>query len=79
MTTKLHKSIARVSNEHIRDTGKFRPLVVTLYPSGCIGLRPQGTRREELYPLANIYAIAVKARVAAEKAEKKAARKTIRS
>ncbi len=75
MATKLNKPVSRVSGETVRDTGKFRPLVVTLYPAGLIGLRPMGTRREEVYPLASIYDLAVKARVSAEKAAKKAAKK----
>ena len=76
MATKLNKEITRVSNEVVRDTGKFRNLVVTLYPSGDIGLRPQGTRREERYPLEAVYHLALKARVAAEKlAKKKGAKK----
>ena len=70
MTTKLNKEVSRVSNETIRDGGKVRQLVVTLYPNGTIGLRPQGTRREEVYPLEAIYFAAVKARVAAAKKKK---------
>lgn len=72
MTTSLTKPVARLSHETVRDNGKPRRLVVTLYPSGMIGLRPEGTRREEQYPLEAIYAAAVKARVAAERAAKKA-------
>ena len=70
MATKLEKAITRVSNELVRDTGKFRPLVVTLYPNGTIGIRPQGTRREDTYPLEAVYHIAMKARVAEERAAK---------
>mgnify|MGYP001614199619 CR=1 FL=1 len=75
MATKLTKPVTRVADEFIRDAGKFRKLVVTMYPSGLIGVRPQGTRREEFYPITNIWYIAVKARVAAEKAAKAAKRK----
>ena len=70
MTTKLSKSVSRVSNELVRDGSKYRNLVVTIYPSGDIGLRPQGTRREERYPLEAIYHIALKARVLAERKAK---------
>ena len=63
MTTPLNKSVSRVSSERVRDGSKYRALVVTLYPSGDIGLRPQGTRREERYPLEAVYHIALKARV----------------
>ena len=62
MTTKLDKSVSRVSRELVRDGSKVRALVVTLYPSGDIGLRPQGTRREERYPLEAIYHLAIKSR-----------------
>jgi len=51
----------------VRDDGRNKPLVVTLYPNGDIGLRPKGTRREERYPLDAIYSIAVKARVLSER------------
>ncbi len=71
MTTKLEKKVSRVSLDTVRDGSKRRPLVITLYPSGDIGLRPQGTRREERYPLEAVYHAAVKARVAAERAAKK--------
>lgn len=75
MTTKLKKAVSRGTDELIRDAGKFRKLVVTIYPSGLIGIRPERTRREELMPITHIYSMAVKARVAAEKAEKAAKRK----
>ena len=67
MTTPLNKSVSRVSQERVRDGSKYRNLVITLYPSGDIGLRPQGTRREERYPLEAVYHIALKARVASER------------
>lgn len=78
MATKLEKAVTRVSNEVVRDTGKFRPLVVTLYPNGTVGIRPQGTRREETYPLDAVYHAAMKARVAAERAAKLAKKKGVR-
>ena len=74
MTTKLSKSVSRVSNEVVRDGSKYRNLVVTIYPSGMIGIRPQGTRREEQYPMDAVYHIALKARVAAERHAKKKAK-----
>lgn len=75
MTTKLTKSVSRVSSECVRDGNKIRNLVVTIYPSGDIGLRPQGTRREERYPLEAVYHTALKARVANERFAKKKGRK----
>ena len=74
MTIKLDKQVSRVSRELVRDGSKFRQLVVTLYPSGDIGIRPQGTRREERFPLEGVYHLAVKARVAAERAAKRKAK-----
>ena len=67
MTTPLNKSVSRVCQERVRDGSKYRNLVITLYPSDDIGLRPQGTRREERYPLEAVYHIALKARVASER------------
>lgn len=75
MTTSLKKAVKRVSSATVRDTGKFRPLIVTLYPGDMIGLRPQGTRREELYPLQHLYYVAIKARVNVERMEKAKAKK----
>lgn len=74
MATKLNKAVSRVSMVLIRDGGKVRHLVVTMYPSGDLGLRPQGTRREERYPIDRVYDAAVKARVASEKAAKRKAK-----
>lgn len=75
MTTKLSKKVSRVSSNVIRDGSKMRALVVTLYPSGDIGLRPQGTRREERYPLEAVYHSAVKSRVMAERMAKRKSNK----
>lgn len=75
MTTKLSKSVSRVSGEQVRDGNKFRKLVITLYPCGDIGIRPQGTRREERYPLEAVYHTALKARVASERAAKRKVKK----
>lgn len=68
MTTPLTKPVSRLSHVKVREVGEERPLVVTLYPSGFIGLRPQGTRREETLSLDVIYDIALKARVRKERA-----------
>ena len=75
MTTKLEKQVSRVSKESVRDGSKWRKLVVTIYPNGTIGIRPQGTRREELSTLEGVYHSAVKARVAAARAAKLKAKK----
>ncbi len=69
--TPLEKPVTRRSNERVRDAGKSRRIVVTLYPNGLIGLRPERTRREETVPIDVIWLQAVKARVLAERAAKR--------
>jgi hypothetical protein len=69
--TPLAKPITRRSEERVREAGKSRRIVVTLYPNGLIGLRPERTRREETVPIDVIYLKAVKARVLAERAAKR--------
>lgn len=70
--TGLKKPVRRKSEAVIRDCGKYRQLIVVLYPGDIIGLRPAGTRREEMTTLAAVYGLAVKQRVAKERAEKMA-------
>jgi hypothetical protein len=73
--TDLLKSVKRRTNSTVRDEGKVRRLVITLYPGGVIGLRPEKTRREELLSVEAACATAVKIRVAQERTQKKARRK----
>lgn len=73
--TPLNKPVSRKSSTLVRDRGKVRELVVTLYPNGTIGLRPIKTRHEEITTLDSIYSLAVKQRVAKERAEKLAKKK----
>ena len=68
--TPLSKPVTRRSHEMRRDRSKLRRIVVTLHPAGYIGLRLERTRREEVLSLAAAYDVAVKMRVADEKAEK---------
>lgn len=77
--TALNKPIKRSTNAVIRDKGRTRRLVVTLYPGDVIGLRPEKTRREEITSLAAVYSLAIKQRLAAERAEKIKARKARQS
>ncbi len=70
--TRLTKPVTRSTDNEIRDGAKRRPLVITLYPGGVIGLRPSKTRREELLTVEAAYSLAIKQRVAKERAEKKA-------
>jgi hypothetical protein len=79
VTTILHKPVRRRTREVRRDRGKFRAIIVTLYPAGHIGLRLHGTRREETIPIEAVYERAVKMRLALEQAEKRKARQTRRS
>lgn len=73
--TDLTKPVRRRSNELKRDCGKLRRIVIAIYPAGFIGLRLEKTRREEVLPLSAAYDVAVKMRVAAERAERAARRK----
>lgn len=73
--TKLHKPVTRHTDNAIRDGAKLRNLVITLYPGGVIGLRPEKTRREELLSVEAAYSLAIKQRVARERVEKKARRR----
>lgn len=66
MTTRLTKPVKRLSNELYRDKSKYRNIIVCIYPAGFIGLRLQGTRREETIPLSSVYERAIKTRVAYE-------------
>jgi hypothetical protein len=66
MTTTLHKPVKRRTNEVRRDRSKMRPIIITLYPAGHLGLRLEGTRREETIPMQAIFERAVKMRIAAE-------------
>lgn len=66
--TPLNKPVTRRSEETVREAGKLRRIVVTLYPNGTIGLRPEKTRREEILPIEAVYITALKARVASERA-----------
>lgn len=75
MTTTLTKPVKRRSNTLRRDRAKMRAIVITLYPAGFIGLRLEGTRREETIPLEHVYERAIKMRLALAKAEKAAKRK----
>ena len=78
MTTE-HRSLAKPARKAtaatVRDRGQERRIIVTVYPSGMIALRLERCKREETFDAASIYSIAVKARVMAERAAKRKARK----
>jgi hypothetical protein len=68
--TPLTRKVTRRSSETYRDRSKLRRIVVTLYPSGMIGLRLEKTRQEETLSLSAAYEMAVRARVAFERVQK---------
>ena len=68
--TPLTRKVTRRSSETYRDRSKLRRIVITLYPTGVIGLRLEKTRQEETLPLGLAYETAVRARVAFERAQK---------
>ena len=78
MATELSKPVRRRTDTLIRDGGSPRALVVTVYPGGFFGLRLARRRREETIDFASVWSLAVKQRVAAERAEKAALRKARR-
>ena len=49
--TPLTRKVTRRSLETYRDRSKLRRIVVTLYPTGVIGLRLEKTRQEETLSL----------------------------
>jgi hypothetical protein len=68
--TPLTRKVTRRSYETYRDRSKLRRIVVTLYPTGFIGLRLEKTRQEETPSLSAAYEMAVRARVAFERSRK---------
>ncbi len=67
--------VARVTRSTVFSAGKRRPVIVTVYPDGIIGLRLSRTRREEYVDAASTYRSAVISRVAFERAAKRKAKK----
>lgn len=53
-----------VSSEAVRYRSKLRPICVTLYPNGLVGLRLHGTRLEVSVDARTIYDLGMKIRVA---------------
>uniref|UniRef100_UPI0039F680B9 hypothetical protein n=1 Tax=Sulfuriferula sp. GW6 TaxID=3345112 RepID=UPI0039F680B9 len=69
MTTKATRPVSRETSAFVRDRG-MRPLIATLHGSMLI-LRGKGLRREETIDIRACYDMAVKQRVARERAEKR--------
>lgn len=76
MATMSTKPVTRESTAFTRDRG-LRAIVVTV-SHGMIELRAKGLRSRESVDIGWLYQHAVKARVAQERAEKKAAKKAKR-
>lgn len=73
MTTKSTRAVTRESSAFVRDRG-LRAVVVTIVGS-YLELRPKGTRKSETLDIAAAWGIALKQRMAREKAERTAERK----
>lgn len=71
-TSSVKSPVTRVTSAYVRDRG-LRPLYVTITGS-VLELRPFNTRRTETVDLATVWQRAVKERVAAARAAKKAKR-----
>jgi hypothetical protein len=69
--TPLRKAVTRRSEELYRDRSKFRRIVVTLYPSGFIGLRLEKCRHQETLSFRAAYETAVQTRLLRERAERR--------
>jgi len=69
------KVTRRVEGNKVWSSGKYRDVLVTIYPHGLVGYRLLGQRREYFRGAAEDYREAVRLTVAAERAAKKAARK----
>lgn len=67
------KPVTRLTSAYIRDRG-MRPIVVTITGS-LIELRAKGLRTTETVDVASLFGMAIKARLARERALRKAARK----
>jgi len=76
MATALTKRVTRRTEVTVRDGSKRRPLVVTIYPGGYFGLRPAKCHKEETIGFEEVYSMAVKMRVASERATKARNRKS---
>lgn len=75
MTTSSATSpVTRETTAYVRDRG-LRPVIVTI-SHGLIELRCKGLKSREVVDITSIYSRAVKERVIAERAAKKAVRKS---
>lgn len=69
--TDLNKPVWRKTNEYKREAGKLRRVMVGMMPAGFIALRLERCRRIETLPVLAILDMAIKSRVAYERAQKR--------
>jgi hypothetical protein len=69
MTTKANRPVVRESSAFVREKG-LRPVIITVHRD-LIELRAKGLRSREVLDIASCYYLAVRQRVAAEKAERR--------
>ena len=81
MTTELNKAVTRKVGLRIDNRIAATPFVVSIYPSGDIGIRESGRRKQNeiRVPLSSIYLLGVKAQVEADRKEKSAKKRTKRN
>lgn len=74
---KARRTTARtVAADTVRYRSKLRPIIVSLFPNGMIALRLLGTRYSVEVDPRTVYDLGVKMRVSAERAERRAQRKS---
>ena len=66
-----------LSDACVRYRSKLRPIAITLYPNGMLGLRLHGTRLEVEIDPHSIYDLAMKIHVATNRAERRKGRATL--
>jgi hypothetical protein len=67
--TPLNKTVTRRSEQLYRDRSTYRRIVVSLHPTGFIGLRLEKFRREETLSMRAAFEAAVQTRVLRERSE----------
>jgi hypothetical protein len=69
--TPLKRTVKRRTEELYRDRSTYRRIVVSLHPSGFIGLRLEKCRREETLSIRAAYEAAVQTRVMREQSARR--------
>ncbi len=63
--------VTRETRAECREAGRYRRIVVTIYPNGIIGFRAKGTRREYMMSAAWGYQHAVQSAAYAERPKRR--------